>query len=287
MPVTNELFALVTSSAQRIAGLKTLATGRTRPPAGSFQAYCIGTPKSGTHSIAKIFSQNYRAAHEPIYEPMIKMLLDAADGSVSQNELVEFIRSRNRSLRLEMESSHLLFYFLDILLAEFDNARFILTIRDCYSWLDSQINNQLSYIEANHWKDFGEFKYQSEILQHPKEEQVLAKFGVYTLDGYLSAWALQNRQTLSTVPPHKLLVVKTREISRDLKKIADFVGVPVNRLSPLGTHSFKTKKKYGLLSQLDEQYLNDKVNQHCRTLMDKYYPEMENFKAWKSSQRPF
>lgn len=278
---------MIADSAKQIAELKTLASGRPRSPVRGFQAYCIGTPKSGTHSIAKIFSQNYRAAHEPIYEPMIKMILDAANGSVSQNELVEFIRLRHCSLQLEMESSHLLFYFLDILLAEFDNAGFILTIRDCYSWLDSQINNQLSYIEADHWKDFGEFKYQSEILRHPKEEQVLAKFGVYTLDGYLSAWTFQNRRVLSTVPPHKLLVVKTREISRDLKKIADFVGVPVNRLSALGTHSFKTKKKYGLLSQLDEQYLDDRVNHHCRTLMDKYYPEMENFKAWKSSQSRF
>jgi hypothetical protein len=281
---TNELFARIAGSAKRIAGLKMLATGVRRAPARRFQAYCIGTPKSGTHSIAKIFGEHYRAAHEPVYEPMIKMILDASNGSVSRDKLVEFIRLRNSSLTLEMESSHLLFYFLDILLAEFDKARFILTIRDCYSWLDSQINNQLSYIEADHWKDFGEFKYQNEILRHTKEEEVLARFGVYTLDGYLSAWAFHNQQILSTVPPHKLLVVKTREISRDLEKIADFVGVPVDRLSTLGTHSFKTRKKYGLLSQLDEQYLEEKVNQHCRTLMDKFYPEMENYKAWKSSQ---
>ncbi len=256
-----------------------------RPPLRSFHAYCIGAPKSGTHSIARMFGKRHRAAHEPIYEPVIAAILAAADGSASRDQLVEFIRSRDRLLQLEMESSHLLVYFLNLLLAEFDDAKFILTIRDCYSWLDSQINNQLAYIEPDHWKDFGEFKYQSDIRRHPKEEQVLARFGVYTLDGYLSAWAFHNHQALAIVPADKLLVVRTGEISGSLKKIADFVGVKANQLNALNAHSFKTERKYGLMEQLDEHYLDDRVNAHCRTLMDTYFPKMENFKAWKSSQK--
>lgn len=227
---------------------------------------------------------NFRAEHEPVYEPVIEMILAAANGSASRDQLAEFIRSRDRSLQLEMESSHLLIYFLDILMAEFDDARFILTIRDCYSWLDSQINNQLAYIEADHWKDFGEYKYESDMRRHPKEEAVLARFGVYTLDGYLSAWNFHNQQALAIVPADKLLVVRTKEISRDLKKIADFVGVPAKQLSARGAHSFKTERKYGLMEQLDEQYLDDRVNAHCRKLMDAYFPHMENFKAWKLSK---
>lgn len=284
MPEIRESHPRVVRSATMMARLKTFAKNWQRPAVRRFHAYCIGTPKSGTHSIARMFDKRHRAAHEPIYEPVIRMILAAASGSVSDDQLVEFIRSRDRSLQLEMESSHLLIYFLDLLLAEFAEAKFILTIRDCYSWLDSQINNQLAYIEAGHWKDFGEFKYESETRRHPKEEQVLARFGVYTLDGYLSAWASHNQQALAIVPADKLLVVRTGEISRDLKTIAAFVGVPANQLSALGAHSFKTEKKYGLMAQLDEQYLDDRVNAHCRTLMDAHFPKLKDFKAWKLSQ---
>jgi hypothetical protein len=256
---------------------------RQQPSARRFHAFCIGTPKSGTHSIAEIFSKRHRAEHEPACESLIRTIIDASTGLVTQAQLVEFVRSRDRELRLEMESSHLLFHFLDILLQEFREARFILTIRDCYSWVDSQINNQLSYIEPDHWKDFGEFKYQSATSRHPKEERILEEFGVYTLDGYLSAWAFHNSRVLATVPKHQLLVVRTEEISRDLLKIAHFVGVPTKHLNSQASHSFKGGKKYGLLSKLDEQYVEDKVNSHCRSLMDAYFPQIENFKAWKKS----
>lgn len=30
-----------------------------------FRAYCVGTAKSGTHSVSAIFEKNYRASHEP------------------------------------------------------------------------------------------------------------------------------------------------------------------------------------------------------------------------------
>jgi len=256
-----------------------------RPRPRRFHAYCIGTSKSGTHSIAGIFGRRYRVAHEPGYRQVIEMIIDASSGAASQSQLVEFARSRDNCLRLELECSHPIFYFLDILLDEFDEAKFILTIRDCYSWLDSQINSQLSYIEGKHWQDFGEFKYRGETARHAKEEQILAQFRLHTLDGYLSAWASHNNKVLTTVPRDRLLVIATQDIARDLAKIADFLDVPLNHLKPARAHSFKGVRKFGLLSKLDEHYLEDKVNKYCRALMDTYFPEIENFRVWESTRR--
>jgi hypothetical protein len=277
-----ELMSTTTASFKR-GWLRALASRRC-PNARRFHAYCIGTSKSGTHSIAEVFGSRYRAAHEPEYEQVIEMALAASSGEASPSQMVEFIRSRDGRLRLEMECSHPLFHFLDILVEEFAEAKFILTIRDCYSWLDSQINNQLSYIENAHWKDFGEFKYQGEATQHAKEEQVFARFGLYTLDGYLSAWAAHNSKVLATVPQDRLLVVRTQDIAKDLVRIADFLGVPATDLDPSGAHSFKGDKKFGLLSRLDEQYLEERVNKYCRTLMDLYYPEVESFGVWRAAR---
>ncbi|HKB69001.1 MAG TPA: sulfotransferase [Pyrinomonadaceae bacterium] len=258
---------------------------RLRPPSRRFHAYCIGTSKSGTHSVAEIFGRRYRAAHEPGVEQLIDMMLAASSGKASQSQLVEFVRSRDSRLRLELECSHPLFHILDVLLGEFDEARFILTIRDCYSWLDSQINSQLSYIEAKHWQNFGEFKYLGESVRHPEKEQIFAQFGLYTLDGYLSAWASHNQKVLTTVPRDRLLVVRTQDIAKDLPKLGDFLGVPVNNLDPTRAHSFKGGKKFSLLSKLDQQYLEEKVNKYCRTLMDAYFPQVENFSVWHSARR--
>ena len=255
---------------------------RLRPRERRFHAYCIGTAKSGTHSIAALFSERYRVAHEPGYQEVIETIIKASSGAMSQSQLVEFVRSRDSRFRLELECSHPLFHFLDVLLSEFKQARFILTIRDCYSWLDSQINSQLSYIEEKHWQDFGEFKYGGETTRHAKEEQILARFRLYTLDGYLSAWADHNNKVLTAVPQERLLVLRTQEIANHLPKIADFLDIPLRHLKPQRAHSFKGVRKIDLLSQIDEHYIEEEVNKHCRTLMDAYFPEIKNFTTWKS-----
>lgn len=258
---------------------------RRRPRARRFHAYCIGTSKSGTHSVAEIFGRRYRVAHEPDYQRVIEMILAASSGSANESQLAEFVRSRDSRLRLELECSHPTFHLLDVLLGEFDEAKFILTIRDCYSWLDSEINSQLSYIEGKQWRDFGDFKYWRQTGRHPKEEEIFARFGLYTLDGYLSAWASHNNKVLATVARDRLVVVRTQDIARDVPKLVDFLGVPLNHLNTKGVHSFKGRMKFDLLSKLDEQYLEEKVNKYCRTIMDAYFPEVESFRVWASAQR--
>ncbi|EDN71821.1 hypothetical protein BGS_1208 [Beggiatoa sp. SS] len=41
----------------------------------AFHAYCIGTQKSGTHSIAGLFQPRYQAAHEPEHYELVQLLL--------------------------------------------------------------------------------------------------------------------------------------------------------------------------------------------------------------------
>ena len=252
--------------------------------ARTFHAYCVGTSKSGTHSVADIFGRHYRAAHEPEYEQLIEMLVRTASGVVSRTELTDFIHSRDRKIGLELECSHPLFHVLDVLVDEFKEAKFILTIRDCYSWLDSQINTQLSYIETKPWQDFGRLKFSGETGCHPGDEQLLAHFGLYTLDGYLAAWAMHNQKVLTTVPPERLLVLRTQDIAKQLADIAAFLGVPLPTLDPTHTHSFKGGKKFDLLSKLDEQYLEDKVATHCHPLMNRYFPDL-NLGRWQATRK--
>ena len=208
------------------------------------------------------------------------MLFATWDGFASQQDLVNKIREREEYLDLEMNSCSLTRFLVDILLEEYPDAKFILTIRDCYSWLDSMLNHQNwsqstkpvhpTWKRMNdlrlHWNKEGEDEY-------APEEQILAQNNLYTLNGYLSYWAQQNRKVLTTVPQDRLLVVRTHEISQEIDRIADFLGVPSETLDRTKAHSFKARQKSYFLSQIDRQFLNQKFNTHCKSLMDEFFPD--------------
>lgn len=240
-----------------------------------FHAYCVGTAKSGTHSIAEMFSLNYRASHEPEGKLMIDMILAASNGSITKIEQTEFVKKRDKRLWLEMESSQLTYFFIDILVENFVNAKFILTIRDCYSWLDSLINHQLSLPVSQNWLKLRNFRFKADEFKHTKEEKILAENGLYTLDGYLSYWATHNKNVLATVPENRLLVIRTHEITQNISRIAEFLGIHTKYLDVSKSHSFKSKKNYGLLSRIDRKFLEEKVDTHCKEIMDKYFPDIK------------
>src|SRR5437764_6285308 len=68
--------------------------GRSAPR--RLRAYCVGTAKSGTHSLGAIFERSYAAEHEAKHRPMIQAVLDRAAGKMDDAQAEEFIRRRDR-----------------------------------------------------------------------------------------------------------------------------------------------------------------------------------------------
>lgn len=237
-----------------------------------FHAYCVGTAKSGTHSIADLFRTNYRAKHEPETEELISTLLDAQNGLVSRKKLSKFVKLEDKLLWLELNSSSFNYWLLDILLTEFTNVKFILTIRDCYSWLDSFINHQLYSPCSPAWQKLRDIRFKSSQFQYSEAEQILAKWGLYTIDSYLSYWVKHNREVLVKVPKSRLLVVRTHEISTNIERIAEFLGIPPETLNCEKSHSFKAKEQFNILSSIDRYFVEEKINTHCKSLMDEFFP---------------
>jgi len=50
------------------------------------------------------------------------------------------------------------------------------------------------------------------------------------------------------------------------------VGVPVETLRADKTHLFPAPAKYDLLTDLDPGYLQDRVDERCAGLMDRFFP---------------
>ncbi|BAP55939.1 sulfotransferase domain protein [Thioploca ingrica] len=251
-----------------------------------FKAYCVGAAKTGTVSIHATFSQQYRSAHEPEREFLIHHILAFIHGKIDKSELTQYIRHRDRRLALEMDSSHLNYHLLDILVSEFSDAKFILTIRDCYSWLDSFLNFHYpfySYLRdnpqlrrRNRWIKLYDIDFKANEFKHAREENIFANNGLYALDSYFSYWREHNSKVLTTVPEERLLVVKTQEINQSVKKIEEFLGIPLGTL-PQNVHRNVKRRKFNLLSQINKDFLEEKANFHCNELMGKYFPEVKGF----------
>ena len=237
-------------------------------------AYCVGMLKSGTHSVAGLFLRHYRAFHEP----NVKQIVDAvmAEKSAKMNEMDrrDFVRARDRRLWLEFDSSAFNVFFLDTIVQEFPEAKFILPIRDCYSWVDSVFNHKRGrevpvYLQAflSHW-----FRAPSDCLP---EEKPLLQYNLFPLTTYLKAWERHNRYVIDTVPNDRLLVVRTNDIAHSLPEIARFLEIPVETLDYSRSHSFRAPRKFGTLLEMDTDFVDRNAQEICGDLMQQYFPDIK------------
>lgn len=238
--------------------------------------YCIGSAKSGTHSIAAMFDGQLRSAHEPESDEVIDLILDNEAGLVGDAELNRFLLKRDRRLWLDVDSSQLNFFFIRKLVELFPDAKFVLTIRDPYSWLDSFMDHQLARGGTDTWIKLRNHRFRPDLHTHQEGESVLKENGLYTLDGYLSYWTHHNRTVIESVPPDRLLIVRTDKITESAEKIAAFAGVPASYLKREESHAFKAKRKFGLIGHIDQAYLEQKVKMHCGDLIARFFPEIQS-----------
>ncbi|OGL42200.1 MAG: hypothetical protein A2043_06700 [Candidatus Schekmanbacteria bacterium GWA2_38_9] len=245
--------------------------------------YCVGTAKSGTHSIEAIFRGQLRSAHEAESNKVIDTILDVSAGRIDDEELRHYVLKRDRRLWLDVDSSQLNFFLLDKLVELFSDAKFILTIRNPYAWLDSFINHQLAYKSSDKWIQLRDLRFRPDIYTHSQGELALKEKGLYTLDGYFSYWAHHNRTVIETVPEDRLLIVRTDKISECIEEIAAFAGVSKSNLNQEQSHTFKARAKFHLLDKVDQEYLEYKAKEHCGDLSDRFFPEIQSKKDALSS----
>ncbi|MEW6355481.1 MAG: sulfotransferase [Planctomycetota bacterium] len=246
-----------------------------------FHAYCVGTSKSGTTSLAKMLAKACRSDHEPTAVELIWQILGAADGSIGREQIEQYIVERDRRLNLEFESSQLLLYVLDILVGQFPNAKFILTIRDCYSWLRSVTNHELTRPINEAWRKMADVRFRKSEFAYSEKERILVERGLYTLDGYLSYWAEHNETVLRVVPRPRLLIVKTEEIDGSIARIADFLGIPPEAVDLSASRSNVAESKSNVLAELDPSLIEEKVQKYCRGVMGKFFPEVRDRGRYK------
>lgn len=234
-----------------------------------FQAYCIGAAKTGTTSVAGMFAEAARAGHEPEPRLTTALVIDHLEGRIDEDTLAGRLRERDRRLRLELESAHPLGYVAGTLVRTFPEARFVVTVREPRSWLESRLNFHHA-VHPPAWERYREYFWTSRHQGHAPEEAVLADYGLCSIDVYLAQYADHYRRVLSEVPEDRRLVVTTADIDRRGAEIAAFLGVDAGRV--VASHEKQAADKINPLDRMDRGYVDARILHHCRPVIEEFFP---------------
>lgn len=184
---------------------------------------------------------------------------------------------RDRTLGLEMESSNFAAYFAADLAAEFSKSRFILTVRDCRSWLESFISLQLALNARPRSLVFDEFRrlrFNRLNWIRPSEERALEAAGLSPIRGYPSYWREHVKMVVDHVPKEGLLVVRTDQISDRISQIADSLEIDENSIFRSKAESNVSTGRSTICAELDPDFLRRAIRDCCSDLMAEYFPEV-------------
>ncbi|MDZ4763333.1 MAG: sulfotransferase [Chloroflexota bacterium] len=244
-------------------------------------AYAIGLPRTGTHSLKDLFAKHYRALHEPMRREMIDLIYAREIEGLSDDEQIRRLRQRDRQLWLEMEASNHVSIFAPLLAQMYPAAKFILLLRDPYSWLSSMLTvaeeDFIRQPQMGPWREknvtakFGYGRLSYGDYDEPMRQRDLAP-----LVGYIRYWQSIYAHILTRMPTDQLLLVYTHQISSDLERIAQFIGIPVETLDRDSSHKNARAKKSTLIDEIDRNYLEMQVQAICGELMAQYFPTIKH-----------
>lgn len=237
------------------------------------QVFAVGSPKTGTHSLAALFARHYRSVHEPEAEAHVALLERRRAGRASDDEVKRWLSECDHRLWLEMDAAHINGEFARELCELFPAARFVLTMREPVAWVDSAMNQHLGRRPKPHWVLLRELMYGPRPENFPPEERLLQQQGVYPLDRYLAAWARRYRDVTASVPRERLLILRTDELMTRLPELADFCGVSRQHLAASSAHQFPARNQFGLIGQLAADYVRERVRNHAGDLVSALFPD--------------
>ena len=269
----SELRSLLKNMAARPA----VDTNKSELTTRRFHAYNVGMPRSGCSSIMALF-ENYRSVAEYKERESVELITAWKDGWISEETLRRYIHYRHEIGHLEMDTASFNHFYLQILIKDFPEAKFIFTIRDCYSWVNSflkmisrwkkhflDIGQNMPYWMLGYGRIlFGTYDWEwfnsYEALQENLDSLV---------DLFIKSWAHFNLRILELLPEDRSILVKTSEISYSQAKLADFVGVPVDAITK--HHHINSapdkidllegfgRARFHTLSQKYEQQVQDRI----------------------------
>lgn len=226
------------------------------------RVFGVGAPKTGTTSIAGIFS-GYRSFHEADASAYVALLAERWPIARSDPVVTDYLTRRDQRYRPEVDSASMNGVCCHLLVRLAPDARFILTVRHPIMWLGSIANHveNRSGSLADAWVRYRDARFGSP--DPPPEEARFRALWRYPVHGYLRYWKDHNLNVLDSVPSSQLLVIPTDDITAHIPEMAAFAGASPRRVSGIRSHRNKAARPLAVLDYLPEGYLQDAVEEVC------------------------
>lgn len=212
---------------------------RHHTPKRRFRAYNVGLPRTGTSSMYSLFG-HYRSGNEFMERETVMQIVDWQDKKLSDAAFRAYILRRDQEGGLEMDASSFNHFYLDILAEEFPQAKFIFTIREPYTWMNSYLKLLLRWRQSltarstilPQWTtDYGRILFGTFTWETFASSDRLRQSLPELVDGFVRHWAEANRRIFALLPADRSLVVRTPELSSQQGAIARFIGIPRETLT--------------------------------------------------------
>jgi hypothetical protein len=227
--------------------------------------------------MAYIWGNQIKCAHEPDGKVLLDLIIDKLEKSIDHQAFEKAVVALINAQNLDVNSSGINFFILDVLLENFPHAKYILTIRDPYTWLDSLFNHSMFKSCSDNFTKLRDYRFRPDLYTHPPEEKILKDNNLYTLDGYLKYWFYHNKTIIDRVPEKKLLIIRTDQIQQSIDRLSRFAGLKDSSKMVTNCHAFPARQKFNILSQINPVYLNRKIEEHCGEVMRTYFPEIKTY----------
>jgi hypothetical protein len=211
----------------------------------------------------------YRSAHEVDTERMAPLSNSVLSGKASQERITHEIRRRSRRFHLEADVASFLSPIAGEIARVYEDAKFVLTIRDCFSWLDSRIESYVALDHAGIAAPTRKARYENHDDHFEQEESPLREAGLRPLSSYLRYWSMSPTKVMGDVPSDRLCVVRTEDLDSAREALASFVGVSASSMRSV--HANQNQRRRNLLGQIPREFIVDRAVEWCEPLMTEFW----------------
>ena len=248
-----------------------------------FQAFCIGLPKTGTTSMARIFKR-YRSGHEVWFAETVTHVMNYRKGGLAPEAFRRFILRRIRENALFMDSASFNHLYLELLTKELPGAKFILTFREFEAWVNSYLHMLLMWRQRlpakkpiPRWQiDYGLFQFGTFDPNDFISLEVLKRKLGAILDRFFAYWMASHRHMMRWVDPNRTLMIRTDQISESIDAIAEFLNIDTSSLSGNESHANRRRKPLMLTEFLEPSRLRRYRDTIRDSDISSFYPGIDS-----------
>jgi hypothetical protein len=238
------------------------------------QAFCVGQAKAGTASLFGLFAKRYRAAHEPERAQLLDVVQRHWHGELDERALGEYLIERDRRLNLEYDIAWGNQFLVGLLATVFPDAKFIVLVRDPYTWLGSFIGHLASRDVPTDVRSFLNSWLRPERYPPTRADRQLVARGAYSIAALLNAWNTHVDECVQGLPPARRLVLRTHELNQSAAVLAQFLHIPLESLDRQRGHLNRGAWSERLDSLVDRAHVDAVIRELCRDHLARLFPEV-------------